>query len=96
MSRKRWRTLVAKLGEIKIAWGRVDAHNSPDLCVAWGDGTDMKCTGMLMLHAFTEKRLRPSFRRPGYEYEPSLIDELEERGFDITTIKFTIQKKAAL
>ncbi|WP_395326958.1 hypothetical protein WBP06_09575 [Novosphingobium sp. BL-8H] len=95
MIRKRWRTPTAKAGEIKIVWGRVDRHNRPDLCVAWGDGTDMRCTGSLMMHALTEKRLRSKFPGPGYEYEPSLIDELEDRGFDITTLRFTIEKKVA-
>jgi len=93
MSRKRWRTPVAKTGEIKICWGRVDRYNNPDLCVAWGDGTDMKCTGRLIMNSITDKPLRPKFPGPGYEYTTSLVDELEARGFDITTLRITIQKK---
>lgn len=91
--RKRWRTPTAKPGEIKIVYGRVDRDNNPDLCVAWGPGTDMRCTASLMMHAITEKTLRAKFPGPGHEYHPSLVDELEKRGFDITTLRITIQKK---
>lgn len=90
---KRWRTPTAKPGEIKIAYGKVDRHSNPDLCVAWGEGVDMRCTGRLIMHAITEKRLRAKFSSPGYEYEPSLLEELEARGFDITTLKISIQRK---
>lgn len=92
-SAKRYRTPAAKPGEIKIVYGRLDRHNSPDLCVAWGPGTDMKCTGRLIMNAITEKTLRPKFPGPGYEYEPSLVDELEARGFDIETLRISIMKK---
>ncbi len=90
---KRYRTPTAKPGEIKIVYGRIDRHNNPDLCVAWGSGTDMKCTGSLMMHAITEKTLRAKFPGPGHEYQPSLIEELEARGFDITTLRFSVMKK---
>ncbi|WP_037477590.1 hypothetical protein [Sphingobium sp. ba1] len=90
---KRYRTPTAKAGEIKIVYGRPDRYNNPDLCVAWGPGTDMRCTASLMMHAITEKTLRPKFPGPGYDYEPSLVDELEARGFDITTLRISIMKK---
>jgi hypothetical protein len=93
---KRFRTPTAKPGEVKIAYGRADRYDNPDLCVAWGSGTDMKCTGRLVMNALTEKTLRPKFPGPGHEYRPSLIDELEARGFDIETLRFTISKKATL
>lgn len=86
---KRWRTPTAKPGEIKIAYGKVDRHSNPDLCVAWGEGVD------LIMHAITEKRLHAKFPGPGHEYEPSLLEELDARGFDITTLKLSIQRKQA-
>jgi hypothetical protein len=91
--RKRWRTPVAKPGEIKIVYGKAERYDAPDLCVAWGTGADMKCTGSLMMHVLTEKRLRHKFPTGGTEYVPSLIEELEARGFDITTLRITIQRK---
>ena len=92
---KRWRTPVAKPGEIKIVYGKADRYSAPDLCVAWGSGTDMKCTGRLIMNALTEKTLHAKFPGPGHEYRPSLVDELEARGFDITTLRLTIQRKEA-
>ena len=91
---KRYRTPNAKAGEVKIVYGRIDRHNDPDLCVAWGAGTDMKCTGRLVMNALTEKAMRLKFPGPGHEYRPSLVEELEARGFDIETLRFTISKKA--
>ena len=90
---KRYRTPTAKHGQIKIAYGRIDRDNNPDLCVAWGAGTDMKCTGRLIMNAITEKTLHAKFPGSGHEYRPSLVDELEARGFDITTLRITIEKK---
>jgi len=90
---RRYRTPTAKPGEIKIVYGKADRHSRPDLCVAWGEGTDMKCTGRLIMNAITEKPLRHKFPGGGTEYTTSLVDELEARGFDITTLRITIQKK---
>ncbi len=76
---KRWRTPTAKPGEIKITYGKADRHSDPDLCVAWGYGTDMKCAGRLIMNAIDEQTLRAKFPGPGHEYRPSLIEELEKR-----------------
>ena len=50
---------------------------------------------MRLLHSvLANERCRPSMKNfPGYEMDRSLVDELEARGYDITTIKFSIQKK---
>lgn len=90
---KRYRTPTAKPGEIKIVYGKADRYSRPDLCVAWGDGADMKPTASFMMHALTEKRMTRAFPSMDVIYEPSLIDELEARGFDIETLRFTIQRK---
>lgn len=34
-----------------------------------------------------------SYMGPGYSWMPSLLNELEKRGYDITTLKFSIKKK---
>lgn len=93
MSEKRYRTPTAKPGEVKIVYGKADRYSAPDLCVAWGDGTDMKCTGRLIMNAIDQKVLVPKFPGPGHEYRPSLLEELETRGFDITTLRISIRKK---
>lgn len=90
---RRWRSPTAKPGEIKIAYGKVDRYSSPDLCVAWGEGTDMKCTARLIMDALNQKPMGYKFPTMEIEYHPSLIEELEARGFDITTLRITVQKK---
>ncbi|WP_257787188.1 hypothetical protein [Sphingomonas sp. LK11] len=37
--------------------------------------------------------MAPTFPSLNYEERPSLVEELEARGYDITTLRFTIQKK---
>ncbi|MDK8216350.1 MULTISPECIES: hypothetical protein [Sphingomonas] len=37
--------------------------------------------------------MAPAFPSLNYEERPSLVEELEARGYDITTLRFTIQKK---
>lgn len=92
---RRYRTPTAKPGEIKIVYGKADRYSSPDLCVAWGDGVDMKCTARLIMNAIDQKVMRPTFSERGYDFGPSLIEELEARGFDITTLRISIQRKPA-
>lgn len=91
--KKRWRAPVAKPGELKIAYGKVDRHTRPDICVAWGAGGADKCDGRYAMHALTEKRMAYAFPSMEVEYRPSVIEELEARGYDITTLRFTISRK---
>jgi hypothetical protein len=92
---KRYRQPVAKPGELKIVYGKPGRHDEPDLCVAWGGGGADKSDGRTAMHALTEKRLGYSFPSMAIEQRPSLVEELESRGYDITTLRFTIQRKSA-
>ncbi|MET3710354.1 hypothetical protein ABIC65_001034 [Sphingomonas trueperi] len=89
---KRYRTLTAKPGEVKVAFGRTDRWADPSIVYAWGNGTDMRSASRLLMSALEDKPLKPTFGG-GVEQEPSLVEELEARGFDITTLRFSIQKK---
>lgn len=89
---KRWRVPVAKAGEVKIAYGRAGQHDAPDLCAAWGGSGADKSDARTVMHALTERRMAIGFPSMGYEERPSLIEELEARGYDITTLRFTIQR----
>lgn len=92
MSRRRYHTPKAKPAELKIAYGRVSPHDDPDLCVAWGGAGADKCDGRMVLHSMTEKRMGYSFPDLVIKQRPSLIEELEARGYDITTLRFSIQR----
>lgn len=90
---KRWRAPKAKPGELVARWGKVDGM--VDVCYNWGDGIG-KCDASLLNTVIACKRFRPSLNNPGgYEADPSFLDELTARGYDLTTLRFSIQKKTA-
>lgn len=90
---KRYRTIRAKPGELRAYYGKADRWSGPDVCYAWGDGTS-SADGRLLHCALSTERLTFDFPGTGTVFEPSLIKELEARGYDITTLRFTIQKRA--
>ena len=81
---KRIHTLHSKPGQLKSGWGRPGPREEPDLLYAWGAGGADKTDGRILSTAFEE--LKNSFGR-------SLREELEYRGYDLTTLKFSIQQK---
>jgi hypothetical protein len=96
---KRWRAPKAKPGELKIAWGKLP-HDDPDLVFCWGAGCS-KRDGNLLHYIFSGKRQRMVYgedreKAGGFPvvFDPSALEELEARGYDLTTLKFSIQKKA--
>lgn len=93
---KRWRAPKAKPGELKACWGKLH-HYDPDLVFCWGDGTS-RADSALLYCVFSSKRERAAhteeeLRRGRVVFDDSFLEELEKRGYDITTLKFSIQKK---
>lgn len=80
---KRVRTLSAKPGEIKVAWARPSLGEPPDLCVAWGGSGSSKSDGRIVLEALEGLSV--------YDGR-SLREELSRRGYDVTTLKLSVQK----
>jgi hypothetical protein len=92
--KKRYRRVDAKPGELKIRYG-TDGNGERDIVYAWGDGVP-KGDSWLLHSFFGWARTRPSMdSMDGYVTDPSLLEELNARGYDITTLKFSIQKKQA-
>lgn len=87
MTRPRY--LKAKPGQLVAGWGKSDGM--VDICFAWGDGVS-RSDAHLLNTVFASKRFRPT-GISDYETTPSLIKELESRGYDITTLKFSVEKK---
>lgn len=74
-------------------WGRESRRSEPDIMYAWRGTSGMKCDSRL-LHSVMSTR-QPDFdSKPIFsKMQPSFIEELEARGYDITTIRFSISKK---
>lgn len=89
---KRFRVPRKTPNVLKAQWGKL-AGDNPDLVYTWGDGVD-RCDARLLHHHFTSKSRSPFKDANGLpKLDPSLWEELETRGYDMTTFKFSIRKK---
>lgn len=94
MALKRYRKVAAKSGQLTARYGS-DGEGSIDLMYAHGGGGACRPDARMLAGMFEDKRFRPSMKNfPGFDQEMSLREELEARGYDITTLRFSIQKKA--
>lgn len=75
---------AAKPGELRAEWGTLP-HCSPEICYIWGGSGANKCDSHLIHNVLSH----------GFEIKGGLLKELESRGYDITTLKFSIQQKPA-
>ena len=82
---KRYRRPKVIEGQIKMQRGKVDG--GVDMCIFYGDGTP-RCDRALVMNMLCSEKLDWKS-----ELQPSLIDELERRGYDLDTLKFSIKKK---
>lgn len=90
MKQKRLRVPHAKPGELLARWGKEEPGrgHGADIVYAWGDGCD-RSDPRCLAAALGDRR------RYDMGPERSLFELLEARGYDITTLRFSIQKKAA-
>ena len=90
---KRLRAPKLKDGELRVYWGREPHDKTPDVIFAWQGDRMMKRDANLLYDHFASQRPDP-FASPIFsKMEPSLIEELKARGYDITTLRFSIMKK---
>ncbi len=72
-------------------WGKEYRGDSPEVMYAWGDGTGGKRDSSLLYYYIGTER----YGIKGYaDREPSLLKELEDRGYDLSTLRFSVQKRA--
>lgn len=95
---KRWRSRKAKPGQLLVYYGKADG-DGPDVCFAWGEGCNRRDGAMLHYH-LSGKRQREVYGAEQVKnggrpvvFDPSFLEELDARGYDLTTIKFSVQKK---
>ncbi len=80
----------AKPGELKAQWGKLP-HNDPDICYLWGGGGAASGDGHLLHGMFSGYGHRKG--DSGIVEHDGFLKELEARGYDLTTLKFSVQQK---
>ena len=77
----------AKEGEVKVQWGK----DEEGLVLVWGDGASRADAYLIADTLRTETRRETLV---GLVREPALLEELERRGYDVSTLRLSIRKKA--
>lgn len=83
---KRYRRPKVIEGQIKMQRGKVDGET--DMCVFYGDNTP-RCDRALVMNTFCFG----SYDTGTKEKRLSFIEELERRGYDLETLRFSIERK---
>ena len=91
---KRLRTPKLQDGELRIYWGREPHDRTPDIMFAWQGDRSMKRDTNLLHYMMCSKHPDPNAKPLFSVMRPSLMEELDARGYDLTTLKFSIKKKA--
>ena len=96
---KRFRTTPAKPGQLKVQWGVPDRGSMPSLVYLWGGDGAAKSDARILSDAIERPQLERDYDKgtimnPAIKEVPSLAAELEARGYDLTTLKVTIERKA--
>lgn len=89
---KRLHIPKAKPGELRACWGKADRWSGPDVCYAWGAGVD-RSDARLLHNLLSNERLTFDFPTTNTKYDLSFVAELEARGYDITTLRFSVMRK---
>lgn len=96
---KRYRKRTPKPGQLIAYYGRLDG-DSPDVVFAWGGGGANSRHGALLHYIFGSARLElanfEENKRSGREwiFGKSALQRLEEAGFDLSTLRFSIELKS--
>lgn len=96
---KRYRRRDAKPGQLIAYYGKLP-HDNPDIVYAWGGEGVGKRHGSMLHCLFGTSRLElvwcddqiKNGGRP-YKFGKSMLEMLDEAGFDLTTLKFSIELK---
>lgn len=82
---KRYGKPTAKSGELKVQYGRIDGIN--DLYILSGNSSDKH--DQISMHSLLNRKPFDHFNQC---VEKSFLEELESLGYDIKTLKISIQK----
>lgn len=90
---KRFRRPKLKVGELRVYWGKLP-YEAPDVVFEWLGDPSMKRDCAALQYRLCCKHPDPHASPIFSKMNPSLIEELDARGYDITTLRFSIMKKA--
>jgi hypothetical protein len=91
MARKRLSQVRAKPNQIRLKFGLCEGER--DFVAAHGDGTARGDSYLLFDVLTVMRKERPCAIPGAFPDQPSILDELEARGYDPKTLEITIQKK---
>ena len=81
-----------KDGQLLVYWGKLP-HDEPDVIYAYQGDSSMKRDNAFLYYHFGRKYPDPNAMPLFSKMKPSLLEELDARGYDITTLRFSIMKK---
>jgi hypothetical protein len=87
---RRYRRPKVIEGQIKMQKGKIDGD--VDMCIFYGDNVQ-RCDRALVMNVLCGERQHTDLSSMRPKFEPSLIDELERRGYDLDTLRFSIKRK---
>jgi len=83
----------AKLGQLLVQWGKLP-NDQPDVIFSHGGDGANKCDSSLLYTVLCCERPRVDCDTGMIVWDRSLVSELELRGYDLTTLRLSIMKKA--
>ncbi|MEH3108939.1 MAG: hypothetical protein PGN22_03105 [Agrobacterium cavarae] len=90
---KRWRVPTPKPGVLEAKYGKDESYNRPSIVYVHGGAGSSRPDARLLSTVFEGTDIstgKPIFGEVGR----SFVKELEDRGYDITTLRFSIKLKA--
>lgn len=93
MAAKRFRRPKLKNGELRVYWGKLP-RDSADVIIAWQGDPSMKRDANFLFYSLCNEHPDVQAIHLFSKMKPSVVKELEARGYDITTLKFSIMKKS--
>jgi len=91
---RRIRTPQPKPDTLIAVWGRCDRHAPASIVYVYPD-RDGKVDSRVLCDAIESRQYSPDPERYGaFKLSPSLTEELDARGWDLTTLRISIKRKA--
>jgi hypothetical protein len=87
---KRYRIRPYIPGVLRAYWGKAENWDEPSLV-----SNGLKTDAAMLLHRWSQRieHVPLTAKILGEAFSPSFVEELEARGYDLTSLQFSIRKK---